>query len=339
MEKKAIEIPWITLWRIFIFLIFAIVLYLGRQVLLGLFAAIIISSGLDFLVDFMERKGMPRILAVVLIFLGLLLLTAAVVYLVIPYVIADLNTVLINLDKSKLGSLFGPAFNLKATQSVGALINKLSSQIWGGDTSPFDTLSQVLGGLGLGAAIIIISFYLTISRDGIERFIRAIMPPEYEAVTLSIYERSKKKMGSWFRTQILSSLIMGSLVWGSLALLGLKHAFLVAIFAAIFELVPFVGPILAGSVAFLFALTTSPILAFYTLLVFLVLHQFEAHLLVPLLTKRSVGLHPVVVIVALLIGIEIGGLLGAIIAVPLSAVLQEVLEHRSFGRVPRPEHG
>jgi predicted PurR-regulated permease PerM len=269
-----------------------------------------------------------------------MLAVAAVIYLVVPFIVADLNSVLVSLNKSKLGSWLGPAFNLKATQSVGALIDKLTSQIWGGDTSPLATLSALLGGLGLAIAVIIISFYLAISRDGIERFLRAVMPLEYEAPALSIYERSRKKIGSWFRTQLLASFIMGILVWVSLGLLGLKHAFIIAMFAAIFELVPFVGPILAGAIAFVFALTTSPVLALYTLIIFLILHQFESHLLVPLLTRRSVGLHPVIVIVALLIGIETAGLLGAIIAVPLAAVLQEVLEHRSWGRVPRPEaHG
>lgn len=337
MEKRIIEISWGSLWRIFIFLIFAIFLFMGRQILLALFAAIIISSGLDFIVDFLERRKIPRTLAVIMIFLGLLLFAAAIIYLIIPFVVADLNNVLISLNQSKLGAWFGPAFNLKATQSVGTLINNLTAQIWGGDSSPLDTLSTVIGGLSLATAVVIISFYLTISRDGVERFIRAVIPLAYEAPALSIYQRSRKKMGMWFRTQILASCIMWVLVWGSLSLLGLKHAFLIGMFAAVFELVPFVGPILAGAVAFLFALASSPSLAVYTLIIFLVLHQFEAHVLVPLLTRRAVGLHPVVVIVALLIGIELAGLLGAVIAVPLAAVLQEVVEHRSWGRVPRPE--
>jgi predicted PurR-regulated permease PerM len=337
MEKRSIEISWVSLWRIFIFLIFAATLYLGSQILLALFAAIVISSGLDFMVDFLEKRKIPRTLAVILIFLGFMLAIAAVIYLVIPFVVADLNTVLVSLNKSKLGAWFGPAFNLKATQSVGALIDKLTSQIWGGGTSPIDTLSALLGSVGLAIAIIIISFYLAVSRDGVERFLRAVMPLEYEAPALSIYERSRKKIGSWFRTQILASFIMGVLVWASLAILGLKHAFIIAMFAAVFELVPFVGPILAGAIAFIFALTSSPVIALYTLIVFLILHQFESHVLVPLLTRRAVGLHPVIVIVALLIGIETSGLLGAIIAVPMAAVLQEVIEHRSWGRVPRPE--
>jgi predicted PurR-regulated permease PerM len=73
-------------------------------------------------------------------------------------------------------------------------------------------------------------------------------------------------------------------------------------------------------------------LALWTLIVFLFLHQLESHALVPLLTGRSVGLHPVIVIIALLIGAEAGGLLGIIIAVPAAAVIQEILEDWTSGK-------
>lgn len=331
------EISWNSLWRILGFAIFSYILFSGAKIFLALFASIVISVGLDFIVDFLERKKIPRTLAVILVFLGIILAVVALIYLIIPYIIADLNTVLINLNKSKIGSLLGPLFNLKATQTFGTLINNISASLWG-EGSPVDTISAILGSVGLAFAVIIIAFYMAISRDGVERFIRAVFPFEYESSALSIYDKSRKKIGSWFRTQLFASAIMGFLVWGSLSLIGLKHAFLVSIFAAVFELVPFIGPILAGAIAFIFAFTDSPTLAFSTLIIFLVLHQLESHILVPLLTRRSVGLHPVIVIFALLIGIEFGGLLGAIVAVPLAAVLQEVVEHRAVRRSPVPEY-
>ncbi len=332
-----IEISWGTLWRILGFAIFSYILFSGAKIFLALFAAIVISSGLDFIVDFLEKKKVPRTLAVVLVFLGIIISAVAIIYLIIPYIIADFNTVLISLNKSSIGSFLGPVFNLKATQTFGTLLNNISASLWGSG-SPIETITAILGGAALAFAVIIIAFYLAISRDGIERFIRAVFPLEYESTALSIYEKSRKKIGTWLRTQLLASAIMGFLVWGSLSIIGLKHAFLVAIFAAIFELVPFIGPILAGAVAFIFAFTTSPALALYTLIIFLILHQLEANIIVPLLTRRSVGLHPVVVIFALLLGIEFGGLLGAIVAVPLAAFLQEVLEHRTTGKYPVPAY-
>ena len=96
----------------------------------------------------------------------------------------------------------------------------------------------------------------------------------------------------------------------------MKYALLIAFLAGLFELVPFVGPFLSGALAVISALSTSTTLAIYTLIFFVIAEQFEANILVPVLNQQIVGLHPVIVIVALLIGAEVGGILGIVIAVP-----------------------
>lgn len=328
-EAKALEISWITLWRVLIFAAFVAVLFLGRQILLGLFLAIIISSGLETVVDFLEKRSIPRTLGVILLFLFGLILTIIIVYAIFPLVIVELNTIFSGINKSATDNLLKSLINIKTSQSAGALLSKLSAEFFSGGVSPLDFFSKALGSFGLAAAVIASSFYLTLSRDGVEKFIRVVSPADYEKQALRIYERSRKKIGFWFQTQILASLIMGVLVWVSLFALGVKHAFILGVFAGILELMPFVGPILSGAAAVLSALSTSSSLALYTLLVFLALHQFESHVLIPLLTKRSVGLHPVIVIIALLIGAEVGGFLGVLIAVPAAAVFQEVVDEWS----------
>lgn len=334
MERKLIEISWASLWRIFFFALLVGVMYLGRQILLGLFLALVISSGLEVMVNFLEAKGLPRTLGVVLVFLLGVLVVVLLIYTVIPLAIVDLNSLLLTLNRgaNSVSHQATPVLTPRTSQMLSTFIDDLSRALFAGDVSPFSIFSQALGGVALAMAVIISSFYLSLSRDGVERFIRVIIPQQYEEFALRIYERSRKKIGFWFRTQILLSLVMGVLVWGVLSFLGVDHAFLLGILAAVFELVPFVGPILAGAVAVLFALVNSVALAFYTLLVFLALHQFESHVMVPVFTRHSVGLHPVIVIVALLIGIEAGGVLGVLIAVPAAAVFQEIVEDWSSAR-------
>jgi len=329
-----LDISWGALWRILFFVIFVAVIYLGRQILLGLFLAIIISSGLDVVVDFLERHGIPRTLDVILIFLAAILLVIVVVYAVVPIAIMDLNTVFSGISKSAQNNIWFSLINIKSPQSISSFFNKLSLQFFSTNASPLEFISGAVGGIGLAIAVIISSFYLTISRDGVERFIRAVIPADYEGLALRIYGRSRRKIGSWFRTQIVLSFLMGALVWGTLYILGVRHAFVLGILAAVFEIVPFVGPILSGAAAVLAALTTSAILALYTLIVFLALHQLEAHVFVPLFTRRAVGLHPVIVIISLLMGVEIGGFLGILIAVPTAAVFGEALDEWSSVKKP-----
>ncbi len=335
---KSVEISWSSLWRIFFFLVFAVIIFLGQQILLGLFLAIVISAGLDFLVDFLERRGIPRTFGVVIIFLLTIISAVIIVYSILPLLIADINTILSKFNRPAASYWLGPLVNFQPERSISVFINRLSGQLFSGDLSPISTFSDFLGGVGLGVAVLFSSFYLSLNRDGIEKFIRAVFPDEYEDDAIEIYRRSRRKIGNWFRTQLILSLIIGLLAYLALFLLDVRHGLIVAFLAGLFELVPFVGPIVAGGVAILTAWITSPVLAFYTLLVFLAIHQFESHILVPLLTRRSVGLHPVIVIGSLLVGLEIAGMLGAFVAVPASVVIQEIIEYRSaLRRLPQPD--
>ncbi len=333
-KDKALAVSWVSLWRILFFVSLAAITYFSLRILLGLFLALVISSGLEFMVNFLERRGVPRTLGVVIIFVLSALLIIVTVYTVIPLIIIDLNSALLTLDKTASQSWWGTFLSFKTTQSVSEIINSLMSDFFAQGTSPLSAVSNVLGGVALTVSILVSSFYLSLSRDGVERFIRAVLPADYEDSALKIYERSGKKIGNWFRSQILLSLTMGVLVLIALLILGVKYAALLALLAAVFELVPFIGPILAGSAATIIALTASPTLALYTLIIFVVLHQIESHLLIPIIVGRSVGLHPVLVIIALLIGFETAGFLGILIAVPAAVILQEVVENWSSKKDP-----
>lgn len=338
INKINLEISWMTLWRIAFFFAMAMLVFLGRNVLIGLFLAMVVSSGLERPIAFLERRGFPRILGAISVFVLGLSAFILLVYLIVPLLIADINSAVLSFSKS-IGTLgLGPLLNQETIKAISNSINKISIGLFSpSSASPFGALSQVLGGLSLAAAVFVSSFYLCLSKDGVQRFIRAVFPSSAEDVAIRVYERSRKQIGLWFRTQILLSVVMGLLVWIALFLLGVKHAFLLGLLAGLFEIVPYVGPILAGAAAVLVALTSSPGLALTTLIVFLGIQQLENHLLVPLLMRRTVGLHPVIVIVALLIGAEILGILGILIAVPVAAVFQEVVDEWSSRKKPRAE--
>ena len=339
-ERHIVEVSWGTLWRIGIFALFTMVLYLGHQVILGLFLAIVISSGLEGMIDAVERRlRVPRSLGVVLVFLSAILLVVLVVYAVLPFAIVEVNTLLLNAGQSSTSSGGGLSFilSLRTARSAEGFMRALSKQIFSG-TGGFGFFSGALGSAGLLVSVIASSFYLSLSRDGVERFIKIISPVAFEPAALRIYERSRRKIGSWFRMQIVLSVIMGVIVWGGLTLLNVPGAFLIAILAAVFELVPFIGPIASGAVAVVTAMNVSAVLALSTLVFFVLAQQFESHILVPLMSRRAVDLHPVIVITALLIGAEVGGFLGMVIAVPAAAVFQEVIEEWSVSKrgVPIP---
>ncbi len=331
MEPRPFDISWGTLWKILAFAVLVMVMYAGRQILLGLFLAIIIASGIEGIVDQLEaRIRLPRSVSVILIFLAALIAFIVIAYTVVPFLLVELRTVFAGVgDASPLGSW---SFLTHGTESASSTVSNISKSLLATQSSPFSLFSNFLGSFGLALAVIISSFYLSLDRDGVEKFIKVVVPPAYEETTLHIYVRSKRLIGSWFRMQLLLSLIMGFTVWAGLSILGVPYAPLIAVVAAFFELVPFLGPILSGAIAIVSALLTSVSLALYTLIFFLLAQQFESNILVPLLSRRAVGLHPVIVIVALLIGAEVGGIIGIIISVPVAAVFQEVVQDWSSKR-------
>lgn len=341
MERHTVEISWGSLWRVSLFAVLMAVAYLGRQIILGLFLAIIISSGLEGAVDELARRvHLPRSMGVILIFLLAALVIILIAYSVVPFVIVELNTVTSSAGRSMTSSTSSLGFllNLQTSQSASSFMKKISTALFANGGAPIDFFSNALGSLGLFVSVIASSFYLSLSRDGVERFIKIVTPLEYEPTALRIYERSRRKIGSWVRMQLILSMIMGVLVWGGLTLLSVPNAFLIGCLAGIFELIPFIGPIVSGAIGVVSAIGVSATLAVYTLIFFLVAQQFESNILVPILSKRSVDLHPVIVITALLIGAEVGGFLGMVIAVPMAGVFQEVVEEWSTKKrgIPMP---
>ncbi len=171
-----------------------------------------------------------------------------------------------------------------------------------------------------------LSFYLTVSRDGVSKFLVAVFPEALEKRVLELYVRTKKRIAKWFQAQLFLSLVVGTMAFVGLSLLGVKYALVLGLFAGLLELIPIVGPIFAGALAVLVGLTTSLNLGFYTLLLFLGIQQLENNVLVPLVMRRQTGVHPVMILVSILGGAQIAGLVGVLLAVPTAVFLQEMAE-------------
>jgi predicted PurR-regulated permease PerM len=143
---------------------------------------------------------------------------------------------------------------------------------------------------------------------------------------IGIYHQVRKKMGLWLQGEVFLMFVVGTVSALGLWLLGVKYSLILGILAGLFEIVPVVGPIFSGALAFLVAVPQSLTLGIYVILLFLVIQQIEGHLLLPLVMNKAIGVNPVVVVVAVLAGAEIAGFVGIILAVPTAVILQEIVE-------------
>lgn len=318
-----IDVTWAALWRIVAVGLVVGLMAISWKIFLGLFLAIVLSAGLDFMVDWLERRGVTRTLGVIAVFMGLALITVAIAYAVIPRVIGDLVEVVGKFDKELATTWIAP---LSTSANLSTTISKLSNKLISGGTDGFAAVASGLEPLAILVTVLVCAFYLSLSRAGIESFIRLALPGTMEEPVLRVYRRSRRKIGHWFRGQVLLGIIVGTITWLCLWAVGVEQAAVFGLLAGICELVPLLGPIVAGAIAVGITLVTAPLTALWTFLVFFAIHQIEGNVLIPLLTRQTVGLHPVIVITSLLLGYQVAGVMGVLAAVPAAAVLQEVLE-------------
>lgn len=319
------DISWKTLWRVTTMVAAAAVVYAGLRVILGLMVAIVIAAALDAPVTWLQKKRIPRVVGAFAIFLVAFVAVAALVYVIVPVVLAEFTS-FVTQFKDSGGNALG---FIKASQVVTLIIdrfNELSSALLTGSISLLTVGGFLLGGIFLTVAVMVLSFYLTVGQDGVERFILAIVPPMYEDYALDLYFRVRHKIGKWLKGQVILSVIVMITVFIGLWLLDVNYALLLAIIAGIFEIIPFVGPIISGGLAVVLALSNSFTVAIYTLALFIIIQQAESHVLVPTVMRFTAQLNPALVVIALMVGGAVFGFVGVVLAVPAAVLLQEIAE-------------
>jgi predicted PurR-regulated permease PerM len=320
-----ITISWVTLWRVVAMLVLVVALFLVREVVVLVFIAVVLSSAIYAPVRFLEKKGIPRTLSVMTIFLLSAALIGLVLYALVPVALIQFQFLLDNVNqlKTPLLEVVG------ASDLIAQLEHSITSTfdtILAGGSAFFNFLSKFLGNVFFVAVALVLSFYLSISKKGVERFLRAILPKAQEQYAINLFVRTRRKLGRWLGGQLILSILVGGLTFIGLAILGVEYALALGVLAAILELVPYVGPIAIGVIAFLVSLPQSLATALLVVLITFIIQQLENNLLVPLVMSKAVDTDPVVVVIALLAGVSLAGLVGMILAVPATIVIQEFID-------------
>lgn len=344
-EKVTVSISTGSVVRILLILVsFAIIFFLKDLVLVVL-TAVIIASAIEPAASWLERRKIPRILAVLFVYLMSALVVFGIFYFVLPKLFQEILAVLDSIQRyAKLtdaGSEFGVLSWKPLFQALtGALSLKEAITAFG---SSFSTVSggfvnaatSIFGGVISFVVIFVLSFYLSVQRDGVANFLRIITPVRHESYVLDLWKRSQRKIGQWMQGQLLLSVIVGLLTYLGLTLLGVRDALVLSLFIAICEFIPLFGPIIGAIPAVLFAYLDSGFtLAILIIGMYLLIHQLENHLIYPLVVRKIVGINPIIVIISLIAGYELAGFLGIVIAVPFATIGMEYLRDVERGKNP-----
>jgi len=326
-----------TIIRFFLILIGLVALYYLSDVVLVVVAAVIIASAVEPVVRRLKRYGIHRVVGSVIVYIVLAAFLATVLVFFMPVVVNDVSGFLASAPKSiSFGDLWAPirSFGTGAgslashTISVEDFVNSLRSFFGGGTgIGLFQTASRIFGGFLSFVLVVVLSFYLSVKEEGVDDFLSIITPVRHHDYIMDLWHRSQRKIVLWLQGQIILGIVVGLLVYLVLSILGIPHALVLALFAAIFEIIPIFGPIISSIPAILVAFTDVGIGTGFLLMgLYLLIYQFESQLFYPLVVKKIVGISPIIVILALVIGAKLAGLLGALLAVPLSAALMEYIK-------------
>ena len=325
-----------TIVRFFMVAIVIAALYYLRDVLLVVVSAVVIASALEPLVRRMGKWHIHRVVAAVIIYLILAAIIALILVFFMPLLVNDTISFLTSVPRQiSLEDIWSPIQNFGinigpsagsaiSTISLADLVGGLQSAITGTSAGAFKTASFIFGGVLSFFLIIVLSFYLVVQEDGVENFLKIITPSNKHEYVINLWGRARRKIGSWLQGQILLGVLIGILVYLVLTVVGIPHALVLAVLAGGFELIPIFGPVISSVPAILVAYTDRGTgTAVLLVVLYLIIYQFESQLFYPLVVKKIVGISPIIVIIALVVGAKLAGALGAIIAVPLAAALME----------------
>jgi len=328
-----------TMIRIVLVGVCLFLLWYLRELVLVVLTAIVIASFIDSSVPHFQKLGIKnRILGIVIFYFVSLSLLAGVFYLFAPLLITEIYNFSTFIsayvpDVSFLNYFQNEAFsgakNLVGTLSGNfSLVTLLSvskafiSNLSGGF---FSLLEVAFGSIFNFVLIILVSFYLSIQEKGIENFLQIIIPAKYDDYAVDLWTRSSHKIGLWVKGQMLVGFVVGVLIYLILSLLGIEYALLLAIIAGVMEMVPY-GILVAMIPTFAFSYLSNGLgSALMVTGAYVIVHQFEVFLFAPLIIKKIVGLSPIVIILSVIMGFELGGVWGAILAIPVSVVVMEFL--------------
>lgn len=312
---KKIEISHKTVIFTVVFLIFLWFLYFIRDILLQLFVALLVMAILNPLVIKLSKFRIPRTISVLLAYLIAFGLFGVVLAGIIPALIEQTTSFVNSLPKylDNLGISWVLGERL-LTQFSSQLIT-LPGQILKVGVSVFSNVLSVV-------TVLIFTFYLLLARDKLDDQLGVFFGEEKKREIRRIIDHLEGKLGGWARAELTLMVLVGIFSFVGLTLLGIPFALPLALLAGLLEIIPTLGPILAAVPSVIIGFSISPLMGLATTSLAFLIQQVENYVFVPKVMEKSVGVSPIITLLALAIGFRLAGLVGAAISVPVVITLQ-----------------
>lgn len=298
----------------------------------GLLLAVILSGPVEIL----RRHKVPRLVSSISILAALALVLALGVWLLMPVLERELTALIstlpgaisyVNEQVGKLANELGlrPSFDLSSLSS-----SNLGRRLLGGALGLFGTLASALVG---AVVVVFLALYLTAMPEPVVRWIVRLFPPGRRPRTAEVLSRIRLSLLDWLKGRLLSMAIVGTLSIIALYVIGVPGAISLGLFAGLVSFIPYIGPVVSVVPPALLALGETPTDALWVLLAYLAIQQVESYLITPVIMEEVASLHPAVVVASVAAFGAAFGVLGAVLALPITLVGGVLVEELWFRRL------
>lgn len=335
-----------TFIRFFVVVACVALLWVLRDIVMAILVSVVLASAISPIAISLRRFYLPKAFTVFTILAGIVAVFIAIFILLVPLLYTEfaafsksfyvfqrdaINYISTYTGNKQLVSDFVRDWSLEDIQ------NSATGILTAGSGAISSTVGSVTYFLFQTVFIFVLTFYLAVLDRGVERFLRIVTPKKSEDYVIDLWGRSQKKIVAWAKGQFILALIIGVSVYIGLRIIGLENAFLFALLAAVGEIIPIVGMMIATVPAVLVALLSGGAPFAITVGIFyLLVTQFENHILAPLIVNRVVGIPSVIVIISFVIGATLAGFWGVLLAVPVAATIMEFvgdIEHTKKAQI------
>lgn len=334
MQHATIHLSTRTIMKVLLTVAAVYVAFLVWDIFLLLFVALILAALIDPFATSLQKRKIPRGIAVLIIYFILFGTIGVAIATLAPIIARDVPLLVENTEvflrdvqaQPWWGQYFG---NSDLVSELTQFFQSDGSISSGALNGVFSTVSGLVAGIVSFILVLVITFYMVVQDDPLNKVLSSILPEAQAKEVLSVLQDIQRTLALWLRGQIILSLIIGVAVFIGLQLLGIKYAAAIALLAALFEFVPYIGPMLAAIPALFFGFIQGGwVMVLLVAALYVFIQQVENHILVPKVMQHAVGLNPIVSIIAILLGVQLAGVLGALLAIPVGASLSVLLRRR-----------
>lgn len=332
MQPRKIEITQKSVFAVLLSLLIVFVIYKLRDLMVLVFISVLLASALNPIVGLLQKKKVPRSFAILVVYVVFIGIIATILAVVLPPLVHETANMVSRLNVSQFPVYFDTADLQGSFRSYNDLLGNVGGSIPG-------LLSAVIGtfsGLLIVFTVFVMTYYILVERYHLHHYLKWLFgKTDAEGRAERFVDRVEKELGGWVRGEMFLMFIIGLMTYVGLRIMNIPYAFPLAILAGVLELVPNIGPTISAVPAVALAyFTISPATAVSVMILYILIQQLENNIVVPKVMSNATNISPLIAIILIIAGVQLGGVAGAVLSLPTYILLRNILKEVGNGNNP-----